>query len=352
MRVSAVLFLATAAQADNVLYLTSLTCDASYPVTLSDIEFSCDQGCNFGASGNLTSSLSYANLGVQDLYTTAKMNFTAFTNGSAYDYQVSDAGFSQQMFFGSMVDLCENTDDSSCDLDEGNFNANFEYSIPSAGDLNDYFAGYTVQSDVRIYDYYNNMGLVGDCVAMLTTAAPNQAQAYQKVASNTAYFLAAAAAALALVYVLPLSNKNANDEKKVDLLNKTFSDDNDPDVIERERSVFKGLSKPSYEGGYDFDPEVLSPVNEETPSAIAISENKTTEDEQPEQIVTEEIPWPSKDDAAYDAPDAPISEITNDIISDGVPPAEKSASKEEISDPVIDNRNSTDAAENTEGIMA
>lgn len=345
MKVSTILFLATAAQADNVLYLTNLTCDESYSVSVSDISFSCDEGCSFGSSGNLTSSLSYSNLGVQDLYTTAKMNFSAFTNESAYDFQVTDAGFSQQMFFGSMVDLCEDTDDSSCDLDEGNFSANFEYSIPSAGDLNEYFAGYTVESNVRIYDYYNNMGLVGDCVAMLTTAAPEQTQTYQKVASNTAYFFAAAAAALALVYLLPTGSNNANDEKKVDLLNKTFSDDNDVDVIERERSAFKGLSKPSYDGGYDFDPEVLSPVNEET-SAISITANKTTEEDQPEQIVTEEIPWPSKDDSAYDAPDAPISEITQDIITDVIP-VDKAVSQEEI-DPVIANRHTVESTENTE----
>jgi len=334
MKVSTLLLVAftAAAQADDVLYLNDLTCDESYPVTVSDVSFSCEDGCSFGSTGNLDTSLLYSNLGVEDLYTTAVMNFTAFTNQSAYTTQVTDAGFSQQMFFGSMSDLCGNyDDDAACSLDDGNYSASFEYSIPSAGDLNDYFAGYNVQSSIKIYDYYNNMGVLGECTAFFTTDAPVEATTFQKVSSSTAYFLAAAAAALAIVYLVPRNN-NTMDEKTVDLLNKTFSDDNDPDVIERERSVFKGLGKPSYDGGYGFDPEGLSPVHEE---------NVCEKSDVSEQIVTEEIPWPSKENTDFDVPDAPISEITQDI-TDVVPEVEKIPSKEEVV-AIVENTNSNEA---------
>merc|ERR1740129_229965 len=62
--------------------------------------------------------------------------------------------------------------------------------------------------------------------------------------------------------------------------------------------------------GYDFEPDMLSPVHEETTSGLG--ETKT----ESEQIVTEEIPWPSKDEHTFDAPDAPISEITQDVLVD------------------------------------
>lgn len=314
---------ASAVKSDNVLYLTNLTCDESYPVTVSNVDFSCEEGCGFGSSGNFQSSMSYSNIDVEDLYTTALINFTAYTNQSAYTYQVTDAGFTQQMFFGSMVDLCENyTDDSACYLEAGTFSSNFNYSIPSAGDLNQYFSGYTVQSSVKIYDYYNNMALVGDCLALLTTQAPvSESPTYQTVGSDAYFYAFAAAAAILMVYMIPHSS-DKKDEKKIDLLNKSF-EDNDPDVIERERSVFKGSSRPTYDGGYDFDTEALSPVHEEN----SLAENKT----ETEQIVTEEIPWPSRDETAYYLPGAPISEITEDVFAYTSPsePVVRSPSNEE-----------------------
>merc|ERR1712183_1073000 len=95
--------------------------------------------------------------------------------------------------------------------------------------------------------------------------------------------MGAAALFIALAFLLPSSG--SNDEKSKHLLQSSFDEENNPDVIERERSVFKkGLPKPDIS---EFTGQLVS-VQEEV--AVAMTEN----------IVTEEIPWPSKDEGSFD----------------------------------------------------
>merc|ERR1712232_542609 len=129
------------------------------------------------------------------------------------------------------------------------------------------------------------MNLVGDCLLLLTTEAPvESSNEYQRVHSATRFYFAAAAALfIALAFLLPSSG--SNDEKSKHLLQSSFDEENNPDVIERERSVFKkGLPKPDIS---EFTGQLVS-VQEEV--AVAMTEN----------IVTEEIPWPSKDEGSFD----------------------------------------------------
>jgi len=290
MKLFFVLFLSSipSAYSDN-LYLSNITCDSSYPVTVYDASFRCfAEGCTLGSDASFTAKLSYGNLTSTDLYTTALVDFAAFSNYTAYSAQLTEAGFSQQLFFGNMVDICQNSSGSdNCPYADGNYESSFEYSIPSSGSFDSYFAGFIIEANVNVFDYYNNMDLVGECKVTLSTEYPEEEEYETAYGSSKTYFYLFSSAALIIVAVVALSGPKKggdNDGKTDGLLGDSFDSDSELDVIERERSSFKVLNKK--DRGLDYNIDFLASVKEESLSGSI------------ENVITEEIPWPSNDEAS------------------------------------------------------
>jgi len=147
----------------NKLNLAKVSCDENYAVEALKGSFRCDGKCGMGVQGNISGYFTYNNVSSLGVTMDASFQFDAWANST---FQQLTGGYSpsQQLSFTESFSLCS---DDDCSLDEGDFGIKFAYTIPTTGNLDQFYAGYNITAEYLIYD--QSSGIVGDCIFQFTS---------------------------------------------------------------------------------------------------------------------------------------------------------------------------------------
>jgi len=149
--------------------LSNLSCSNTLNTVVNDISFECDEYCSLGKKGNFSALISYEDL--ESVKLIIQLDFSAIYNtSSSYSstYLSSNTeikNLNESLTFSQYHDICYN---NSCN-GNGQFELNFQYTIPTFGDLNDFIIGTDIQIFLLSFDDYHLDEVIGACQALFSS---------------------------------------------------------------------------------------------------------------------------------------------------------------------------------------
>jgi len=202
------------------LYVQNLTCSNAYPIQLQSVTAECDDYCTLGTTANFGTWLKYSGVNMATAKLKVNVNFIPtvnLTKAYASNYQYMNFGIMKHdTHFSEVVDVCQ--DGYSC-TNKGQFYFGFQYQLPSFGSsLNSIIDDYQLQFDIVSYDYdsyaaSSSNKVLGNCEVYLTSDNSTIRNTVY-AASNSSYFLFAAALIGTFAAVSTLNRKNSNKNEK------------------------------------------------------------------------------------------------------------------------------------------